>query len=211
MSRINASALDRYPLPLASVLAVVAAVFILAVWEPIQQRSLSEGTRTAALPASTWLDAAFTTSDGNFATLSASNGRVRIVTMMYAHCPGICPMAMATLGGIESQLPATERDRLRIVALTLDPEQDSLASLAAFRREHGIISARWTLARPSSVSVARIAEGLGITYRSMADSTVDHQSVFALLDANGQIIAKTSNTQNPDPRFVAQVRHALEQ
>ena len=207
MSRINARALDRYPLPLASVLAVVAAVFIITIWEPIQQRSLSEGTRTAP----TWLDASFTTSDGNSATLSASNGHVRIVTMMYAHCPGVCPMSIATLGRIENQMSAAERDQLRIVALTLDPAQDPLASLTAFRREHGIDSARWTLGRPSSGAVTRLATGLGIEYRVLADGTVEHQSLFALLDESGQIIAKTSNTQNPDPRFVAQVRRALEQ
>lgn len=211
MIRIDASALDRYPLPVASVLAVVAAVFIITVWEPIQQRSLSEGTRAATQPSAGWLDAPFTTSDGNTTSLSASNGHVRIVTMMYAHCPGVCPMAVATLGQIEKQMSAAERKRLRVVALTLDPEQDSLASLKTFRREHAINSTRWSLGRPSSASVTRIAEGLGITYRSMADGTMDHQSLFALLDANGRIITRTSNTQNPDPRFVAQVRHALEQ
>lgn len=210
MTRINTSALDRYPLPLASVLAVVAAVFIITVWEPMQQRGLSEGTRTDAPSASGWLDAAFTTSDGNAVALAASNGHVRIVTMMYAHCPGICSMAVATLGRIENLLPATERDRLQVLALTLDPAEDSLASLTEFRQQHGINSARWTLGRPSSESVARIADGLGITYRAMPDGTVDHQSIFALLDANGRIIARTSNTQNPDPRFVAHVRHALE-
>jgi protein SCO1/2 len=211
MIRIDASALDRYPLPIASVLAVVAAVFIITVWEPIQQQGLSEGTRAAAQPTAAWLDAPFTTSDGNTTSLSASNGHVRIVTMMYAHCPGVCPMAVATLGQIEKQMSAAERTRLRVVALTLDPEQDSLASLTTFRREHAINSTRWSLGRPSSASVARIAEGLGITYRSMADGTMDHQSLFALLDTSGRIIATTSNTQNPDPRFVAQVRHALEQ
>ncbi|MBS0416064.1 MAG: SCO family protein [Proteobacteria bacterium] len=211
MSRIDPSALDGYPLPIASLFAVAAAIFILTVWEPLQQRSLSEETRAAATPAAAWIDTTFTTSDGNATTLSASNGHVRIVTMMYAHCPGVCPMSMATLKRIEYQLSATEREQLRLVALTLDPEQDSVATLATFRQEHGLNSARWTLGRPSSVSVARIAAGLGIAYRPMPDGTIDHRGEFALLDASGRIIAKTSNTQNPDPRFVAQVRHALEQ
>lgn len=211
MSRINPSALDGYPLPIASVFAAAAAIFMLTVWEPLQQRSLSEATRAAPIPTPAWMDSTFTTSDGNTATLSASNGHVRIVTMMYAHCPGICSMSLATMRRIEDQLSLADRERLRLVALTLDPEQDSVASLAAFRQEHGMTSARWTLGRPSSASVARIAAGLGITYRSMPDGTIDHQGEFALLDAGGQVIAKTSHTQNPDPGFLAQVQHALEQ
>jgi protein SCO1/2 len=184
------------------VLAVAAALFMITVWAPIQQRSLSEGTAT-------WLDASFTTSDGAASSLAATNGHVRIVTMMYAHCPGICPLNIATLGRIESQLSTLERSQLRIVALTLDPERDSVSNLAEFRQTHGINSARWTVGRPSVSSVAPLAAGVGITYRAMPDGTVDHQSVFVLLDESGRILARTSNTQNPDPQFVAAVRHAL--
>jgi protein SCO1 len=203
MSRFSVSALDRYPLPLASVLAVAAAVFLITVWEPLQQRSLAEGTAG-------WLDASFTTSDGATSSLAASNGHVRIVTMMYAHCPGICPLNIATLGRIENQLSTSERKQLRIVALTLDPERDSAPDLGEFRRTHGIESARWTVGRPSPSSVPQLAAGVGITYRVLPDGTVDHQSVFALLDESGRIVARTSNTQNPDPQFVAALRHALQ-
>jgi len=207
MSRISVSSFDRYPVPLASVLAVAAAVFIVTVWAPIQQRSLSEGIRADSHPA--WLDTSFTTPDGTTGSLAASNGHVRIVTMLYAHCPGICPLNVATLGRIETQLSAAERNRLRIVALTLDPQHDSLTDLREFQRLHGINSARWTLGRPSVSSVAGLAAGVGITYRTLPDGTLDHQSSFLLLDEAGHIVARTSNTQNPDPRFVTAVRRAL--
>ena len=214
MSRISVSSLDQYPVPLASLFAVAAAIFMITVWAPIQQRSLSDGTRVAQPAATvsqpTWLDASFTSTDGSTGSLSASNGHVRIVTMMYAHCPGICPLNIATLGRIENQLSISGRDRLRVVALTLDPERDSLADLGEFQRSHAIASARWTVARPSSSSVAQLAAGLGVTYRVLPDGTVDHQSVFALLDGSGRILARTVHTQNPDPQFLAAVRRALQ-
>jgi len=187
---------------------------MITVWAPIQQRSLSDGTRmsqpAATVARPTWLEASFTTTDGSTSSLSASNGHVRIVTMMYAHCPGICPLNIATLGRIENQLSGSGRDRLRVVALTLDPERDSLANLGEFQRTHGIESARWTVARPSMSSVAQLAAGLGVTYRVLPDGTVDHQSAFALLDTSGRLVARTTNTQNPDPQFVAAVRRALQ-
>lgn len=214
MSRISVSSLDRYPVPLASVFAVAAAIFMITVWAPIQQRSLSDGTRmsqpAATVSRPTWLEASFTTTDGSTSSLSASNGHVRIVTMMYAHCPGICPLNMATLGRIENQLSGSGRDRLRVVVLTLDPERDSLANLGEFQRTHGIESARWTVARPAISSVAQFAAALGVTYRVLPDGTVDHQSAFALLDTSGRIVTRTTNTQNPDPQFVAAVRRALQ-
>lgn len=196
--------IDQYPLPLASVFALAAAAFMIVVWGPIQQRDFTQQTRLG------WMDTSFTTSDGNPTSLTASNGHVRIVTMLYAHCPGICPLNVATLGRIESQLSSSERNQLRVVALTLDPERDSLASLGEFRRTHGVDSKRWTFGRPSVASVAQLAAGVGITYRALPDGTLDHQSGFTLLDESGHVIARTSNTQNPDPRFVAAVRRALQ-
>src|SRR5690349_4790793 len=64
MTGLNVSAFYRDPLPLASVLAVLAAIVILTVWEPIQQRFLAAGTRTVPQPAAAWLDASFTTQNG---------------------------------------------------------------------------------------------------------------------------------------------------
>jgi protein SCO1 len=205
MPRLSGRSLDQYPLPLASVLALAAAVFMIVVWGPIQQRDFTQETRLG------WMDTSFTTSDGNTTSLSASNGHVRIVTMLYAHCPGICPLNVATLGRIENQLSSTERNQLRVVALTLDPERDSLTSLGEFRRTHGIDSKRWSFGRPSTASVAQLAAGVGITYRTLPDGTLDHQSVFTLLDESGQVIARTANTRNPDPEFVAAVRRTLQE
>lgn len=194
---------------LAAVAAVAAAVFLVTVWAPLQVRAF-----TAAAGPMQWATTPFTTADGTSSSLKALDGKVRVVTMLYTHCPGACPMAVATLQSLESRLTAAQRGKLSIVGLSLDPEHDTLARLQEFRGARlsgaqGADSAQWVLGRPSEQGVRQIADGLGISYRLVGTDSVDHQSVFVLLDRKGEVLARSSNTRNVDPAFLAAVQRAL--
>src|SRR5207244_9042518 len=63
---------------------------------------------------------------------------------------------------------------------------------------------------PPSIYPLSLHDALPISYRVLPDGTVDHQSAFALLDPSGRIVTRTTNTENPDPQFVAAVRRALQ-
>jgi protein SCO1 len=214
MARISAPQIDRLSLPFASLAAAASALFMLIVWAPLQVRSLDEALNPAqeqkTAGHANWLYAPFATADGTTTSIAASNGQVRIVTMIYTHCPGMCPLAIQTLKRIELSLPANRRPRLGVIAITLDPAQDSLVALREFRRARQIDSVHWTLGRPSADSVAQIASSLGVSFRILDDHTVDHQGVFVLLDKDGSVLARTSRTQDVEPEFLAAVRAALQ-
>ncbi len=59
----------------------------------------------------------------------ATKGRVTFITFGYTHCPDVCPVHMANLAGALRQLPARERDAVRVVFVTTDPGRDSLSRL----------------------------------------------------------------------------------
>lgn len=199
---------------LAAVTAAIAAVFMVTVWAPIQMRAFTDATESmpaqAAAGSTGWTHVPFTTSDGNTTSLAASNGEVRVVTMMYTHCPGVCPLAVSTLQRMESRLTSIQQGGVSIIALSLDPERDSIARMQTFRSERGIESKRWIVARPSAEGARQLAAGLGVAYRLQGDDTVDHQSVFVLLDKSGQVLARSSRTQSVDPKFFGALQTALQ-
>lgn len=214
MSRISSLQIDRLSFPITSLRAVcAAALFMVAVWAPLQVRSLDDTLRPApaqnAAEHVDWLSVPFATPDGATTSIAASNGSVRIVTMFYTHCPGMCPLAIATLKRIEVSLPAEHLRKLGVIAVTLDPAQDSLADLREFRRARQIDSPRWTLGRPSTDAVAQFAGALGISVQILSDQTVDHQGVFVLLDRDGKVLARTARTLDVEPQFLTAVRKAL--
>jgi protein SCO1/2 len=201
----------------AAVLAAMAAIFMVAFWAPLQVRAFAQATESVqpagpvASETSTsgrWINVPFVTADGNATSLAASNGQVRVVTMMYTHCPGICPLALSTLQRMDSHLTPAQQRRISIVALSLDPERDSVARLREFQDARGIASPRWIVGHPSIEGTRRLAAAMGVDYRVVGDGTVDHQSVFVLLGRNGQVLARSSNTRNVDPTFFAALQAA---
>jgi protein SCO1 len=154
-------------------------------------------------------DVRFETTAGYVESLAQTDGDVRIVTTFYSHCPGACPLAFDSLRRIESTLAPAQRRRLRIVALTLDPERDTQTQLRSFEQDRGLDTARWTLGRASARDTAGVASALGASVRVLDDGTVDHVSSFILLDKGGKEIARTSKTQSMDAQFAAAVRAAL--
>lgn len=70
-------------------------------------------------------------------------GRLVIFNMMYTACTGICPPNTANLMAVRDALGAHIGRDVHIVSLTLQPELDSPAALAAYARQYGT-GAGWT-------------------------------------------------------------------
>jgi protein SCO1/2 len=198
----------------------VAAVITLSVGDIGESltsaaRVVSSQMRSPAAPSglratsTDFPDVAIETSQGVRTTFAATGGHVRIATMFFAHCPGVCPLTIDTLRGIDRQLAPAQRAKLSFVLLSLDPERDSPGVLRAILSQHQIDSSRWLVGRTSAADARAFAQASRINYRKLADGSIDHSSSLVLLDAQGRVLARNSDTGNPDPQFIAAVRRAL--
>lgn len=142
---------------------------------------------------------------------SSLRGKPRLVAMFYTSCQYICPLIVDSGKAIEKQLSATERERLGIVLISMDPARDNPAALKKVVEQRKLDTARWTLASPPAGDVRAVAGVLGIRYRALADGEFNHTSALVLLDADGRILARTEQMgSKPEPAFVAAVRRALQ-
>lgn len=154
-------------------------------------------------------DVAIETADGTHTSFAATAGKVRIATMIYAHCPGVCPTTIEALRGIERGLTMEQQDKLSVVLLSLDPTRDSPQALQSFARERGITSSRWLLGRTTSERDAQaFASAVGLRFRPLSDGSIDHSTALALIDARGRLLARASNA-GETVEFVAAVRRAV--
>jgi protein SCO1/2 len=149
------------------------------------------------------------TSSGERLSLAATGGRVRIATMFYAHCPTMCPMTLDTLKRIDSALSETERAKLGVLLLSLDPTRDSPAVLKQFQSDRALATDRYLLARTSKYDVGRLADALRISAGSEASGIADHSAVLVLIDASGRELARTDHVGQLDQTFLTAVRKAL--
>lgn len=139
----------------------------------------------------------------------ARRGSPQVVAMFYTSCQYICPLIVDSGKAIEKSLTPTERARIGLLLISMDPKHDTPAALMTVVNKRKLDPARWTLASPAPGNVRSIAGVLGVRYRELAEGGFNHSSALVLLDANGRILARTEQVgSKPDPVFLAAVRRA---
>jgi protein SCO1/2 len=129
--------------------------------------------------------------------------------MFYTSCRYVCPLTIDSLRAIDRALSPAERERMGYVLITIDPERDTTARLAAVKAERHLDSAAWLLLRPEPGDLRGLAGMLGIRYRALADGEFNHTTTLVLLDDEGRVLARTERVGGgADPEFLAAVHAA---
>ena len=124
--------------------------------------------------------------------------RVQVLAMVYTSCTATCPLIAAELRRVAAAVDAAvpgAADRLGLTLVSLDPERDTVGTLAAFARRERLAVPRWTLltsAAPTPAEregqVRELAAVLGVRYRRTADGAFDHANVLTVLDTAGVVV-----------------------
>lgn len=139
----------------------------------------------------------------------ARRGQPQVVAMFYGACPDMCPLTIDGGKAVEHALSPAERRRLQLLYISLDPQRDTPATLAALASKRGL-DAQWSLAIPRVQDVRSVAGVLGVRYRRLADGQFNHTSALLLLDRDGRIVARTERIGGAaDADFMASVHQLL--
>jgi protein SCO1 len=138
------------------------------------------------------LQAALTNQSGTQHGLDLYAGQPVLVTMFYGSCPAACPLLIDTLRAVERAAPPAQRERLRVLMISIDPQRDTPQALQELARVRHIDLARWTLARTDAATVRRIAAVLNVQYRQLPNGDFNHASVITLLSPKGEILVQST-------------------
>ncbi|HUO94928.1 MAG TPA: SCO family protein [Steroidobacteraceae bacterium] len=85
-----------------------------------------------------------------------NDGRPVVLAFIYTSCTSICPLTSQTLEGVQRRLGA-ERDRVHLVSVSIDPDEDTPARLRAYAQTYhaGPEWRHYTGTRTASESVQR--------------------------------------------------------
>ena len=137
--------------------------------------------------------------------LSVRRGHPTLVSMIYASCPMACPILMNDLKRLESELSPETREQTRVLLITLDPTEDGPKELAQVAKDYDVDTTRWQLVRGSELDTRTMAEQLDVTFALRADGEMDHTSLIALLNQEGQIMDSLFGLQQDSKPFVARL------
>ena len=82
---------------------------------------------------------AFNLIDETGRTVTADNyrGKAALLFFGFTSCPDVCPTTLASLSGLLSQLPAAERERVRVLFVSVDPQRDTPGKLQEYTAYFG--------------------------------------------------------------------------
>jgi protein SCO1/2 len=149
------------------------------------------------------LEAPLVAQDGRAIGLDVHRGKPVLVTMFYSSCQATCPLIIDTLRAVEKKLPPDQVKNLRVLLVSLDPEHDTPAVLAATAKERRVDTTRWTLARADERHVRLIAAALGVQYRKLPGGEFSHATQISVVDAQGRILAQSDQLGHVDEKLLA--------
>ena len=126
--------------------------------------------------------------DGATVDLAELRGKVVMLTAVYSTCPLSCPLILGQAKAAIAAVPGALRGDLHVIAVSMDPANDSPAVLAKLAREHEIAAPQYSLVTGEPAEVERVLDDLGIARsRNPETGVIDHANLFLLVDRDGRI------------------------
>jgi protein SCO1 len=142
--------------------------------------------------------------DGKTVTLrdALDDGRPVFIDFIYTTCTAICPVTSATFAALQERL-GERRNRVHLVSISIDPEEDTPARLREFARKYG--------AGPSWNHYTGTVEASIATQRAFSVYTGDkmgHTPVTLFRAAPGERWVRLDGLATPD-QLLAEVRSSI--
>jgi protein SCO1 len=149
--------------------------------------------------------------DGREIALEDFHGRVVLITAVYATCTATCPMILLQLRRVFLELTPAELEDLSVIAVSLNPEQDSpelRALTVAQYAGDGPCNMHFVNGPPADVHT--VLDHLQIA-RAFNEQTgrIDHANLFVLVDRRGKIAFRLTLSERHESWLMSALRHLI--
>lgn len=109
-----------------------------------------------------------------------------IVFFGFTNCPDICPTTLAVLNDTYSKMKESEKEKLQVVMISLDPERDTVEALAEYVP---YFNDQFIGVTGNKHLIRRLTAEINIAYNKVPlagdDYTVDHSTQLVLINPKG--------------------------
>jgi protein SCO1/2 len=118
--------------------------------------------------------------DGHLTGPSRLRGHWYVVAFLYTHCPDVCPVIASNLGVALRRLPD-----LRVLAVSVDPKNDTPGSVKAFIRAHNLLP-RFRYVTGTHAQLAPVWARYHVAAVAGPKPIVSHTAFELLVDPQGR-------------------------
>jgi protein SCO1 len=170
-----------------TVALLVAGAAAAAVAVGVARTSASSGAGVdyagTALRGGHRYDFALPDQNGRVVRMSELRGKVVLLSFLFTHCEDECPIIAKTLAASLRSL-GPDRDRVRVVAVSVDPDGDTPAAVRAYATSHRLGPQFHWLLGPQT-ALAPIWQNYNIQVEPHSIDKIVHGAPVYLLDRDG--------------------------
>ncbi len=150
--------------------------------------------------------------EGKAVSLADYRGKVVVLTAIYATCPTACPMIALQAKRSIDRLDEPLRDEVTILAVSLDPEGDTMEKMAVAAEAYGMSAPRFNFLNGDPDEVNRVLDRLQVA-RMANEKTgeIDHANLFFLIDRSGTIAYRFNLSERHEEWLVQALRSLVEE
>lgn len=131
---------------------------------------------------------------GNEVSKADLQGKVWLASFVFTRCTGPCPSVSATMAKLQRDLDLSDRDELRLVTFTVDPERDTPDELKKYAESFQADADKWLFLTGEEEELHRlILDGFKIQSEKSQlpdppeGQEYEHSTYLVLVDQNGII------------------------
>lgn len=131
-------------------------------------------------------------------------GRPTLLHFVFTTCSTVCPTQVVELARVHQALPDDVRSRVRWLSVTVDPLQDTPASLAAFAQRQGADRPGWHFVTGAPKQVHLLLDRMQ-TLDARDPRPESHRSSLYLYDAQGRLLQRYAGVPVDRQRLAAEL------
>ena len=166
-----------------------------------EERAAPEGAPAALLSAT------LTDQDGKVRAFAEFRGKIVVFSLFFTSCPTICPRETKALAEVQRQLAPGVRDRVQLVSLSVDPENDTPEAMRKFALENGAELGGWSFVRASEPATRALARELTIFEGASKTEAApaSHTTAAYLFDPTGRLRQRYAGNPLDVPRLAREI------
>jgi len=185
--------------PNRRVFAVVALALILAAYGCAREAA---GDYPASNGNNCLPDVSLIDQHGKTISLASLKGKPVLIDFIYTSCASTCPVLTAKIAAVARELGPALGANVTIVSITLDPEHDSPAQLAAYAKSQTADNNGWLFLTGKPADIDQVLAAFKLRRMRESDGSIMHSVSAFLLGPDGHQI-RQYNALDVSARAVA--------
>jgi protein SCO1/2 len=136
------------------------------------------------------LSSTWTNQDGKDMQFSDMIGKNMIVVMIYTTCKTACPLLIADMKKVKSQIPEDLLKETNLVLVSIDPNTDTPERLNTFAKSNNMYGNPWTFLRSNEDDTKEFANILSMKYKKISPMEFSHSNIISIFNKKGEMVSQ---------------------